>query len=158
MKRNVRWSGSASVLPALVLSVFAAVLIDARSSIAQMDGTESVAVQIKGYWGGTTAKDKQVLGTLPLVNEKGKDARSFAVTYARSYDPVTIGMDLFQQAAILPSRVVYGREKEVAAFFSAPDGKKIAVIGTYWANTGELILGSVTFPDSAVAPAAKGSE
>jgi hypothetical protein len=149
MKHSMRSFSKASALVVLLATFFATLLIDARVASAQLVGGESVAVQIKGYWGGTTDKDSQVLGTLKMVDEKGKSERSFGVTYARTYDPVTIGMDVFQQAAIRPAHVVYGREKEVSAFFGAPDGKPISVIGTYWANAGELILGSVTVSDAA---------
>jgi hypothetical protein len=146
----------APTLSALVNVAFALLLGCPGPASAQVEGGGEAAVQITGYWNGTTDKDKQVIGTLKLVNEKGKDARSFGVTYARSYDPPTIGMDIFDAAEILPAHVVYGREKEVAAFFGAPDGKKATLIGVYYPSSGELVLGSVKFPaDGAAAAPAK---
>jgi hypothetical protein len=116
---------------------------------AQISGGNEAPIQIKGYWGGTSDADKNVIGTLTLADEHGKNTRSFGVTYARSYDPPSIGMDIFQLAAIQPAYIVYGRAKETEAFFGAPDDKPLVLTGVYWQAQGELIIGSVKFDGEA---------
>lgn len=150
MKLSHRSLFGASAL--LALSVLAsATLFAPAAAQAQVTGDGDVAMQIKGYWGGTTASDPAVIGTLTLADEHGKNPRSFGVLSAQGYDPVTMGMDVFQQASIKPAIIVFGRAKETAALFGAPDKKKVTIIGVYWSNNGDLIVGSVKFPDAAAA-------
>jgi hypothetical protein len=138
-----------TALSTFILVVFAVGVGTPRNAHAV--GGDEAAMEITGYWGGSQDTDKQVIGTLKLVNDKGKDPRTFAVTYARTYDPPTIGMDVFQPAAILPAHVVYGREKLVTALFGAPDRKTIRIIGVYRPDNGELDLGSVKLVDDSKA-------
>jgi len=133
----------ATTLVALSALAFATTFVSPTSACAQVTGGNEVPIQIKGYWGGTTDEDESVLGTLTFADEHGKQSRSFGVTYARSYDPPSIGMDIFELAAIKPAYIVYGRANETDAFFAAPDGKPLVVTGIYWQAQGELIIGSV---------------
>ena len=103
-----------------------------------------VPIRIDGVW-DPPDNQKDVLLTLNMVSAKQHTNRKFGVTMARTMDPVNTGTDVFQQALINPGIVVFGRDKETAAFFAAQAGKKIQILGTYWVNEGDLILGSVTF-------------
>jgi hypothetical protein len=103
-----------------------------------------VPIRIDGVW-DPPDNQKDVLMTLNMVSAKQHTNRKFGVTMARTMDPVNTGTDVFQQAIINPGIVVFGRDKETASFFTAPAGKKIQILGTYWVNEGDLILGSVTF-------------
>lgn len=151
MKRTVPAARGAFACAALSALVIAISLVAPNRAAAQVAGGNEVPVQIKGYWGDGSG-DSSVIGNLTFADEHGKQQRSFAVTYARSYDPPTIGTDIFQQAAINPAYLVYGRAKETSAFFGAPDKKAMVLTGIYWQLQGDLILGAVKFPD---APAAE---
>ena len=139
----------------MALSLSALVTVAMPSAALAQTGSNEVPIQIKGYWGGTTAADKAVLGTIKLVDDKGKNTRSFGVTLSQTYDENTIGMDVFQQASMNPAIIVFGREKEVSALFAAADKTPLTILGVYYQNSGELIVGSVKAAAAAAAPAAK---
>lgn len=139
----------------VALSVLGLATIGIPSPAMAQEGSNEVAMQIKGYWGGTTATDPKVIGTINLVDEHGKNQKSFGVTVAQGYDPVTMGMDIFQQASMKPAIVVFGRAKEVSALFGAADKQPVTIVGVYWQNSGDLILGSVKTDAAAPAKAPK---
>jgi len=141
----VKGASGFATLSALVI---AAMLVGATGAAAQVPGGNEVPVQIKGYWGDGEG-DSAVIGNLTFADEHGKQQRAFAVTYARSYDPPTIGTDIFQQAAIKPAYIVYGRANETQAFFGAKDKTPLVVTGVYWQMQGDLILGSVKTDEAA---------
>jgi len=150
MKLTRRSFFGASALVAL--SVLALVTVGTPRAAMAQDGSNEVPIQIKGYWGGTTAADHAVLGTIKLVDDKGKNTRSFGVTLSQTYDVNTIGMDVFQQASMNPAILVFGREKEVSALFAAADKQPLTILGVYYQNSGELIVGSVKTTAAAAAP------
>ena len=141
MKLTRRSFFGASTLVAL--SVLAMVTVVVPSAAFAQDGSNEVPIQIKGYWGGTTDADKAVLGTIKLVDDKGKNTRSFGVTLSQTYSDNSIGMDVFQQASMNPAILVFGREKEVSALFATPDKQPLSILGVYYKDSGELIVGSV---------------
>lgn len=100
-------------------------------------------IKIVGYWGGTTAEDPSVMGTITLADEHGKNQRSFGVTQVQSFDPPNAMMDVFQPSKLKPAIIVYGRASETSVLFGAKDKEKVTVLGIYWANRGNLIVSSV---------------
>jgi hypothetical protein len=154
MKITRRSFFGASMLVAL--SVLALATVGMPSAAFAQSGSNEVPIKIQGYWGGTTAADHAVLGTIKLVDEQGKNTRSFGVTLSQCYDADTIGMDVFQQASMNPAIIVFGRAKEVTALFAAPDKQPLTILGVYYRDTGELIAGSVKpAAPGAAAPAKK---
>jgi hypothetical protein len=151
MMRTRRSFLAASAMLMLTALMFVS-LVGPSTAVAQTEGTNDVALKIQGYFGGTTASDPSVLGTITLADEQGKKQRSFGVTSCQTYDPVTQGMDIFQQASMKPAIIAYGRSKETDALFGAPDKAKLTITGIYWSLSGDLIVGSVK-PAAAAAAA-----
>jgi hypothetical protein len=128
----------------IALTLLAAPALFPVTAHAQAD---NVPIRIEGVW-DPAADNKSVLTTLSMYAAKQHTKRSFGVTSVQTMDAATAGtgVDVFQQAEINPSIVVYGRDNEISSFFAAPAGKKVQVLAIYWLNNGDLILGSVKFP------------
>jgi len=152
MKLTRRSFLGASTLVALSVLALTTVVLPCTAQ-AQEGGNET-PVMIKGYWGGTTATDPAVIGTINIVGEFGKNARPFGVLVARAYDPPSTGMDMFQQAAMKPAIVVFGRATETKALFNAGPKQPVTILGVYYRDSGDLILGSVKTAAAPAAPAA----
>jgi len=101
------------------------------------------AIEIKGVVNGEQDSTPDVIGQISLLDAKSKKIVKIGITYARTYDPPLVGMDIFQQAAMKPQITCFGREEELEALFGAKDGVSLKILGTYMSNEGDLIVGNV---------------